>query len=557
MKKLVTAVVLSSAVLAMASTASADITLTEQGSFTGADLINGTNLLLFRDSEGCYLADLEGNPLTEAIYSTSFSFESEGYITGFLAEEGFNTQGMMDLSANVIIPFEYGKISVENEHWAVCYKLVEATATQYDFETWIGDNYLLIDTADIYHLEDDSAALVGTLTRDQINDVNAEGDYIFIQNRTDNSISLYDASFSEVASDLDSLYSVPEGINAEPYITFRDNGQYGIQDVDGNVLMEPAWQYIYSITENEVEVSTGDHEGLTDLSGNILVPAEYDDVRSNYYAPVTDYGTDGRNPHQAAGYYAVIKDGKVGFVDSNGNVTCEPKLSKDLVNINGASGTYTDLEGLTHILAADGTDTTVPEDITSLYAVEYSNGLLYKGNNSDYDPTLFDWHGNALLTADDMYTSPSLSGDGKYLLVETDYDNCVLYAVDYGTISAAAPADDAAEAPAEGDAAEAPAEGGEAEAPAEGDAAEAPAEGGETDLSAVATLIKSAATLAETDVTGNASAIQALLESAAAALGSEKPEVATLLAQAEVQIAAGADASTVCALLNGAAALLG
>ena len=539
MKKLLTAIILSSAVLAMASTASADITLTEQGSFTGADLVNGTSLLIFRDSEGCYLADLEGNPLTEAIYSTSFSFESEGYITGFLAEEGFNTQGMMDLSANVIIPFEYGKISVVNDHWAVCYKLVEATATQYDFETWIGDNYLLIDTADIYHLENDSAALVGTLTRDEINDVSAQGDYLFIQNRTDNSISLYDASFSEVASDLDSLYSVPEGINAEPYITFRDNGQYGIQDADGNVLMEPAWQYIYSITESEVEVSTGDHEGLTDLNGNILVPAEYDDVRSNYYAPVTDYGTDGKNPHQAAGYYAVIKDGKVGFVDSNGNVTCEPKLSKDLVTINGASGTYTDLEGLTHILAADGTDTTVPEDITSLYAVEYSNGLLYKGNNTDYDPSLFDWHGNVLLTSDDMYSSPSLSGDGKYLLVETDYENCVLYAVDYGTISAAAPAEGAAEAPAEG---------GEAEAPAEG---------GETDLSAVATLIKSAATLAETDVTGNASAIQALLESAAAALGGEKPEVATLLAQAETQIAAGADASTVCALLNGAAALLG
>ena len=117
----------------------------------------------------------------------------------------------------------------------------------------------------------------------------------------------------------------------------------------------------------------------------------------------------------------------------------EPTLSKDLVEVNGASATYTDLEGKKHILAADGVDTVLDEAHQEIRPLYHGSGLLYEFQDADYKKGLIDWHGNELLPIGQY--DLELSGDGRYLIDNTDYDAGILYEVDYGMGNTQAEAD--------------------------------------------------------------------------------------------------------------------
>ena len=94
------------------------------------------------------------------------------------------------------------------------------------------------------------------------------------------------------------------------------------------------------------------------------------------------------------GYVCVEKDGKVGFVDTDGQVTCELKYGAAGVTQHGCTLTVTDLDGSIYIVAADGTQTQTDFDEVD----EYSGGdgsLLIVSKNDAYG--LVDWHGNEVL----------------------------------------------------------------------------------------------------------------------------------------------------------------
>ena len=416
--------------LAFSGSAMADPALTQVSEVSDVEWIDGTSLFKAQDAEGYYMSDISGNAVSKSGYGYSFDYEN-GYINAFTAQgEGANRMGLLTPTGEEIIECKYGDIRVPNENWAVAVVLTPADANNYDYQALLAgeddDKYYLIETMDFYHLADGAATLAGSLPRENCLDYNAQGDYMTVEDRTTGKVTMYDSSWNVAADDLSSVYSEPEGFSVTGYEIFSDNGQQGVKDADGNVLIEPSYKYVYSIEGDYVRVSTGEKEGLLDLNGNVIVPAEADELARSYYAPASE----GDSSYVCAGYAAAFVDGKLAFYDLNGNRTVEPTLAKDLVEVNGASATYTDLEGNKHILAADGTDTVLDDAHKDIRPMYNGYGILYEFKDEDYKKGVIDWHGNEILPIGQY--DVELSGDGRYLLDSVDYSSSVLYSVDYG-----------------------------------------------------------------------------------------------------------------------------
>lgn len=538
--------VLAGAVLALSVTALADVTVTQIGGLENADWIDGSNLLKMGEYGNYYVMDTQGNELTGPGYG-SLEYDY-GYIVARSNAEDVNTSGLLSLGGQEIIPLSYGDVKVLNPNWAICYKLALADANQYDYQSLFSseDKYFLIESADVYHLTGDGAALCGSFPRENFMDAYAQGNYISIENRADEKVTMYDGDFNVIAEDLSSVYS--EVDEAKEYEFFQENGQYGIKDRDGNVLVTPSFKYIYDVTDDGyATVSTGDTEGLIDLSGNVVVPPVYDSLRRNYYGP------DDSESYIAAGYVAVERDGKGAFCDLNGNETMEAKYAKDNLDVCGASAMLTDMEGNVHILAADGTDTVLDAAHKDAQALYYGNGLLYKFKDEDYNYGLMDWHGSELFPA--QYSDFTLSGDGSMLLAEVDYGQKELYSVTYDNAAAAA-----APAAAEGTPEEATADQSTQEATEESTATgeQAPAEGGSETVSPLGALFDSIISLVQTDFESNRGAVASLIGTAGSMLSEEQGAIKSILDSAATIINSGmGDAETVASLLESAKALIG
>ena len=534
----------------------ADTTVTQGGTVSDADWISGTNLLRIRGEDyDYYVADETGAPLSDELNGTSYSY-SNGYVTYRNGQEGINTTGAFNTDGEKVIDCVYGDIKVGNPNWMLGFVLKEADANQYDYESWFSDDYYLIDTIDVYHLTDGQVTGSKSFARDNFLDYAVSGDYIKIEDRADNAVTMYDGDFNVAAEDLRSVYDDGD-IKTTEYVSFRGDDLYGIMDRDGNVVVEPEYGYIGRIEGGYAEVSKGEKEGLVDLSGNVIVPAEYDDVKINYCGPEN---SEGRS-FIAGGYVAVEKEEKIGFVDLSGNVTMEPKYSEDILEVNGASALLKDLEGKVHILAADGTDTVLDDEKSNIYALNYGSGFLYRFEDPEGNYGVIDWHGKEVLPA--QYRGVSLSGDGTLLLADAEYPDSVIFAVSYDEGAAeAAETEDAGEEAAveeeaseEGEAAVDEEAAAEEEAPAEeGGAEEAPAE----DLGALKALISSVKTLSEADLENNADSIKTLLENAVSMPGADKDEIKTILDNVKSLIESGEGGpDTVGAMLDGLLSLLG
>ena len=534
MKKTLFVLSVAAAALTMSMSALADPSIAEIGS-TSAGFINGTNLLKGESNGLYYIANMDGTAITDAVYTSSLYFE-KGLITATQASsDNLNTGGAFSMDGTIVIPMEYGDVDVLSDKWAVGLKLKLADANQYDYESWSSDNYFLIETADIFYIQGTSATLIGSLPRANYKDSRAYGNYIIIEDRSGGTVRVYDTSFSVVEEGLNSVYADPKNVS-DGYTTFSENGQQGLKDENGNVIVQPSYKYIYNVEEGYVNVSTGDKEGLIDLQGNVIVPAQYDDIVSNYAGPSTDDLGSYSFSYVAANYVAVEQDGKVGYVDLNGNVTMEPRYSKDILDVNGASALLTDLEGNVHILAADGTDTVLDSDHKDVRVLDYSNGFLYKVTTPDYDYGLIDWHGNELLP--NSYNNIDLSGDGNYLLARSDYNSpYTLYQVTYDFASSA-PAAPAAPA-------------------ADPGTAPAPETTASSDPSGAAGLLDSAISLNSADFDGNKDAIYSLITTSKSMIGDTNPNCTTLLTSALSLIDSGAaNADSIGALLQNARGML-
>lgn len=431
MKKWMRALAMALALLAPC--ALAEGTAASLATLTGVEWIDGTTLLAIEGESGEAMANLDGVALTEPLY-TNFSADCGVIIAAQQGTGSYNAYGAMRADGTELIPFAYGDIEVLSPEWAVAYKLVEATADNYDYTVWFEDDvYLLIDTVDIYNLA--TGECLATLPRANFADAQTVGHSLNVEDRATGEVTTYDAAFNVLGN--------PDNIWDEDFAQidlrtfYNEDGMVGLEDGAGNVVVEPVYGYIASFYGGYACVEVGGKTGLIDETGALVLPTEFDGIDTSYQMPVDANGeTTGYN---AFGYFAIEVDGKLGYADQQGNITCAPTYSIDALENNGASATFTDLEGKLHILAADGVETVV-EGYDDVYPLSYMGGLFYRVRDAEYNYGVIDWHGEVVLPL--QYAGVSASGDGRYVLAEIDYETSELFEITLPVTGDAAPADD-------------------------------------------------------------------------------------------------------------------
>lgn len=504
------------AAAALPLTASAEISLEKAYEVAGTGrFVSGSNLLIMEGDSGFYFTSMDGQVKSEEIYGRTTE-NAYGMIIVTQNTGDFNNTGALNQNAQEMIPAKYGDIDVLNDEWALGITLKEATADQYDYKNFLGDEaYYLIETVDIYHVADGVATCRATLPRENFMEARAYGSYINIQDRATGTVDTYDASFQKVASDVGDIYAEPEA-NAR-LVVYRENGLYGVKDAQGNIVLEPSFSSIGDFRYGYAEVYSDDKRGLIDGQGNVVVEPVYDDVESLFYLPyVNEYGAG--YGYNANGYFAVVQDGKFGYIDSQGNTTMEPKYSESAVEVNGVTAILTDLEGNERLLAADGTETVV-EGYERIVPLQNGSGLYYRTEDAEYNEGMIDWHGNEIIPCenDDIV----ISGDGKYVLVDADYSDGIVEIYKLPGAETEAPAEETTAAAETEAAAEETTAAAETEAPAAETAAAA-----ETEATAEETTA-AAETEAPAEETGDTGSAKALLESAATLLDNDSAEIRT------------------------------
>ncbi len=491
--------------------------------------LDNTNVLKYIDNNFFGVMDADGNRLTEAKYDNLYG--NYGYVEATIYNGTVNCVGLLNVAGQELIPCQYGNVDLENAFWAVCWNLKESTEAEADAHDF-DDNYYQIVTADIYFLENEQARLVASLPRAEIGEYCAYGKTINVENRSTGEVNCYNSAFEAVQTDLNSVYSTPDGDLTGVIHTFRENRMDGLKDAQNNVLLEPSYPYIYLYEERDyILISSGSYEGLIDWDGNEMIFTDYDSIESSYYAPVGAHARSSAG-YSGNGYITAVESGKYVFLDVNGNVTYESDVSQTKYEDEtcGASVLYEDAAGSVHILAADGKDTVISgyNRVSPLY---YGGGMLYRIQSEDYSYGLIDWHGNVIF--EPKFDSISMSGDGTHLMAHEYYAGTQIFDVTYeGPVHVAPVKELENEAPTEAQteaAAEAaqPAEPvTEAAQPAAPEPAAEAAIGAGGSVSEVLNGIKA---LAMSDYEGNKDNIVLLLKGVTELLGEENAQAAYLL----------------------------
>ena len=439
--------------------------------------------------------DIQGNAVIPCEYGSVSDYGVCSYYT-VQNENGTNVLGALNAAGELVVPMEYGDIEFLSEKWAMAVKLEVTDTEPYDYQALFGDENYIVTAYDFYDLE--SAAMAGTLGREDVNSAKAYGDYLFIEDR-DGVVTIYDAALTAVGN-AESLYEAygnsDEGVvslatgdvvvpgygfssdlGAGRLAVYDENYDDGIADLEGNMLAPCGeYDYIYEYDLNGyARVEKDGKYGLIDLNGQLVVPCEYDGFESLNYGGDYVYGLNG--------YACVEQDGKYGYVSlATGEVTCPVNYASP--TIIGLSMIVPDITGELYIIAADGTAT--PTAYAEFYEYPSGDGTLLKAMTAEEMWGIVDWHGNVVLDFTFDYASAVLiAPDATALLVDTD-EGMAGYTIEGGLAAAPVSAADATDA-------ESVAETAAEEAPAAEEAADAadaePSEAGEQLLTGLQELL--------------------------------------------------------------------
>jgi len=445
----------------MAETAVSGITLTEihriPSSSYSVKWLDDRDQLLVSLRAGYELIDPYGEvilPVNEAISS----YEANGYFV-VIEERGVNKAGLLDSEGTLVIPYAYSDFTIISDRYCIAVILEETDGDDYDYASgWFGtgsDRYL-VSAYDFYDLE--TSAVIGSLERSDYRrsiKVFPDGFLTEARNGTDRWFDLslnfvkegeksyfsqYEAFDSTDAGIvragmepgellLEGNYTVSSVVKGDNFCVIRSgSGGYGLMDAQGNIVI-PCGEYrdIQHCDGEYAVVSTRDNSdqyryGIYRIGEGLAVPCEYEKFEW-LHTP--------KSTHIANGYAMAVLDGKVGYVDMNGEVTCPIKYSPNNIEVLGSSFLVTDFDGSYHIIAADGAQTKV--DYKELH--KYSNntaGRLIAAQNADDLWGLIDSHGNPV--TEFIQSSAygfSFSQFGDYVVISDKDNNSVVYKIDY------------------------------------------------------------------------------------------------------------------------------
>ena len=452
MKKIIAVLVLSALLLCLLPTALASGDNPVSLSARDASLNRLTGALAVLDpDENCYrLLDADGNELVSRDAGYTSLSPTSGYPffkTEVEADDGLHREGLIDSTGAVLIPARYADVDIFSERWQAGILLTPSNADDKDYTVTnysTGEkSFYRVLAADLYF----DGELVGTLDRSAYGggDCSAYGAYLCVRNMESQRI-FYNSRLepspraAEYSGEFDTVYSngkttvyhqgsgqiafVPDctldpADLVDPY--FYDRGV--LYDIHGDVAFTPPQNYesIRTFYDGYARVRMNGCYGLVSEQGEEQIPPVYDDLGNGEEHPLR------------FGYISAVKDGKFGFLDAQGNVSCDFVYSGDIVSNRTTFGTIKNLDGSIIVLSAGAGE--LSEHFADVSFPGYDGCAAFVGENSDRQLCVVDLYGNTLLPYGD-YRDISLSVDGTVALVSLGSREYQLYRF---TISAPEP----------------------------------------------------------------------------------------------------------------------
>lgn len=367
----------------------------------------------FADSDYYGLIRADGTEVIPAVYRSMRADSDTPYFhVESTSEDGVHDEGVIDDTGSVLVPAVYADVTIVSDRWIYGVKLTASSADDKDYTfTNYGTGektFWRIDAVDFFF----RGKLVGTLGRSDFDGYpTAFGDYICVPAR-DKSRNFYNSAFekSPAAGDNYGEYSSSYKKGKTTYI-HNGSGQVAFAagctltpeevdqsivyedgkflDLQGNEPFRAAQNYDYTnrFYNGYAVVKMNRLTGLVDMTGREVIPVEYEDVG--------DYTSD---PFRH-GVISAVKDGKFGYLDKAGNVTCPFTYSKDIVRNYGSLATIKDLDG--SIIVLSGLIGALPEHYAEVDVRSGARAFIAK--NAEGDSSLIDMDGTTLIPYVDGY----------------------------------------------------------------------------------------------------------------------------------------------------------
>lgn len=260
--------------------------------------------------------------------------------------------------------------------------------------------------------------------------------------------------------------SIYTNVNSTPYeksvLTYKENGKYGLINLEGKQITKPVYDEISSINykEGTFLVKQNELEGIINMKGKVIIKCEYESVTSDNY-----YSENGNN--KQAGFIVSKKteDGyRYGYANYRGTIILNPIYTQlervtEIANEkgvyfiafkNGQAGLlknnkeilnyeYEDIQynvlGSIFVTKRNGKYGAVNQEGTTVLYPEYDNvytGGMYLNTLKDKDIFIFDLNGNKIETNEVSKTKTenanyyiTIDKNNKYKVVDSK-DNIII-----------------------------------------------------------------------------------------------------------------------------------
>lgn len=350
---------------------------------------------------GLYRVD--GTPICEPCYR--YLNPIAGTSGCFVAanDSGLNTLMVINQAGEPITEAAYGHIEPISGDWLLCVVLSSVEGDDYDYTSWLNsDERYIVERYDLVYVPE--GRIVGSLTREQYDEASDFGSYVIVQDDSEG-VTVYNTAFEALQTTMTSPWDCPFTIVDEAIVN-RITGQtiaagytsvylqdnellqvrakrraYGLMDHQGNLVLDTDFDYIsYNAILDLYKLEQDNLMGIYDAEINTFIPCAYSNVL-------------GKSRVGDTTYYCVELDGRVGYINAAGEVTCPIAYSKNAVTILGASMFAADLDGTIKLIAADGIITPMP-NVTEVYGYEdVTQGYYVRVKNAQNNWGVMDWHG--------------------------------------------------------------------------------------------------------------------------------------------------------------------
>ena len=323
--------------------------------------------------------------------------------------------GVIDRNGNIVIEAEYGAVQIPNPSKAIFVCVKEYNENTKEYETVV---------------------------------YNEKKDVLLSNYKNVQAISIY------------------TNVNSTPYeksvLTYKENGKYGLINLEGKQITKPVYDEISSINykEGTFLVKQNELEGIINMKGKVIIKCEYESVTSDNY-----YSENGYN--KQAGFIVSKKteDGyRYGYVNYRGTIILNPIYTQlervtEIANEkgvyfiafkNGQAGLlknnkeilnyeYEDIQynvlGSIFVTKRNGKYGAVNQEGTTVLYPEYDNvytGGMYLNALKDKDIFIFDLNGNKIETNEVSKTKTenanyyiTIDKNNKYKVVDSK-DNIII-----------------------------------------------------------------------------------------------------------------------------------